>query len=84
MANQSRIYEVIQQLRKAGERVCIDSIITQSLFTAGGTLTPSDTNDISNTIWEIKDRIAARVNAKYPDGIAGLAESIAVNAYFNQ
>ena len=81
--NTGRINTLIQEVRKTGEKVTVEAIIIQSLFSVGGTLTDADTRDINNTIWEIKDRISARVNAKYPDGITGLAEGIAINAYFN-
>jgi len=83
MDKKLRINGIIKQLHDGQQKIDVDSIILQSLFSSGGTLTDNDKSDILDCIWAVKDKISAKAIRKYPDGITGLAEGIAINAYFN-
>lgn len=80
------IRKVINSVRKKGLEVTTDSIIAESLFYPGGTLSDSDKGDILEVFWQIREEIERKVNKKYPSGsgITGLAYGIAVNDYFNR
>lgn len=78
------IRKVINSVRKKGIEVTVDSVIVESLFYVGGTLTEQDSEDIQNVFWQIRDEIERKVDRNYKGGIAGLAYGIAVNEYFNR
>lgn len=78
------IRKVINSVRQKGIEVTVDSVIVESLFHTGGTLTEQDSDDIQSVFWQIRDEIERRVDRTYKGGIAGLAYGIAVNEYFNR
>lgn len=82
----NRIKEVIYSLKTQNKHITVDSIVTESLFTIGGTLLGYE-EEIKEVLWEIRANIEREVKQKLmhtSQNIEGLALSIEVNAWFNE
>lgn len=83
METKNRIKAIISKMKQEGKPINTSTIITESLFSSGGTLAGKE-NEIGEIIWEIRNNIEKRINKQYPNqNINGLAYGIEVNKFFN-
>ena len=80
---ENRIKQIVRTLKNKGTHITVENIITESLFTNGGTLAGYE-DEIREYLWKIRENISKKIQSKYNGGIDGFDVALVVNDWFNE